>query len=193
MTMKANIFFNLDDLKYCGKNVIIGKTVRIRRPELVSIDDGSIIDDFAYISGEVEIGKYVHIAASCSLQASKSKIIIKDFAGLSSGVRVFAASADYIKCSFDTAPVPQEMMYGGIFEEVVINEFVWIGANSVILPGCHLPKGFTAGALCKLTKKLPYKPWHVLVDDRSGESVRRIGIEKVLTEASKLTGTKYGL
>lgn len=189
--MSENIFFEPKDLKYCGKDVIIGNTVRIRRPDLVSIDDGTIIDDFTYISGEVRIGKYVHIAASCSLHASKSKITIGDFAGLASGVKVFAASADYINCSFDTAPVPQEMMFGGIFEEVLIDEFVWIGANSVILPGCHLPKGFTAGALCKLTKKLPYKEWSVLVDDKYGKSVRRIGIEKMLKQASILVRKDY--
>lgn len=191
--MSEHIFFDKNDLKYCGEDVIIGKTVRIRRPNLVSIGDGSIIDDFTYISGEVEIGKYVHIAASCSLQASKSKIILRDFAALASGVKVFAASANYVNCSFDTAPVPQELMYGGIFEEVSLDEFVWIGANSVVLPGCHFPKGFTAGALYKLTKRIPYKPWTVLVDDKTGDSVRRIGIKKMLIEAGKLAGIEYDL
>ena len=66
-----NMFFKIKDLKYCGENVIIGKTVRIRNPELVSIGNNVIIDDYTYISGKVEIGQYVHIAASCSLQASK--------------------------------------------------------------------------------------------------------------------------
>ena len=189
--IKENIFFNINELKYLGKNVIIGKTVRIRRPDLVSIGDNSIIDDFTYISGEVEIGKYVHIASSCSLQASTSKIIIGDFAGLASGCRVFAASADYINCSFDTATVPKEMMYGGHSEAVLIDNFVWIGANSVVLPGCQLPVGFAAGALCKLTKKLPYKSWNILVNDKTGESVRRIGVKKMLSKASELTGKIY--
>ena len=43
-----NIFFDKSKLKYCGENVIIGKTVRIRKPEEVSIGDGTIIDDFTY-------------------------------------------------------------------------------------------------------------------------------------------------
>ena len=73
-----NIFFDLKKLKSCGKNVIIGKTVRIRNPELVEIGNNVIIDDFTYISGHISIGNYVHIAASCSLQASKSKIILAD-------------------------------------------------------------------------------------------------------------------
>ena len=29
-----NIFFDLNKLKHCGKNVIFGKTERIRNPEL---------------------------------------------------------------------------------------------------------------------------------------------------------------
>ena len=189
--MTNNIFFDLKDLRYCGKNVIIGKTVRIRRPDLVSIGDGTIIDDFIYISGEVKIGKYVHIASSCSLQASKSKIIIKDFAGLSSGVKVFAASAEYVSCSFDYAPIPKELMYGGIFKEVTIGEFVQIGANSVVLPGTQLPIGFTCGALSKLTNRFKYKSWSVLSNDKNGSCIRRTGINKILNQARKLTGRGY--
>ena len=45
-----NLFFDKNDLKKCGTNVIIGKTVRIRYPHLVEIGDNVIIDDFTYIS-----------------------------------------------------------------------------------------------------------------------------------------------
>ena len=69
--MNNNIFFSIADLKKCGKNVIIGKTVRIRNPEKVTIGDNVIIDDFTYISGEVNIGNFVHIAASCTISARK--------------------------------------------------------------------------------------------------------------------------
>ena len=103
-----NLFFKKENLKYCGSNVLLGKTVRIRKPELVSIDDNSIIDDFTYISGEVEIGKYVHIAANCTLQASQSKIVMKNFSAIATGVRVFASTADYINCSFDIATLKKE-------------------------------------------------------------------------------------
>ena len=72
--MKDNIFFKKSDLKHCGKNVIIGKTVRIRHPELVEIGDNCIIDDFTIISGKVELGNYVHIGSSCSLQAGNAGI-----------------------------------------------------------------------------------------------------------------------
>ena len=165
--------------------------MRIRRPEMVSVGDGTIIDDFTYISGEVEIGKYVHIAASCSLQASKSKITIKDFAGLATGVKVFASSSDFVKCSLDLPTIPNDLMYGGNYEEIIIDEFVLVGANSIILPGCHLPKGFAAGALSKLTKNIPFKSWHILLSDSTGESVRRIGVEKILKQSKAIIGKDY--
>jgi acetyltransferase-like isoleucine patch superfamily enzyme len=44
-----NVFFERSQLKHCGENIIIGKTMHIRYPELVSIGDNRIIDDFTYI------------------------------------------------------------------------------------------------------------------------------------------------
>ena len=61
--MNENIFFDLSRLKSCGQNVVIGKTVRIRYPEIVEIADNVIIDDFTYISTQLKIESYVHIAA----------------------------------------------------------------------------------------------------------------------------------
>ena len=48
--MSDNLFFDRKQLKYCGERVIIGKTVRIRFPELVELHDDTIIDDFTFIS-----------------------------------------------------------------------------------------------------------------------------------------------
>ena len=39
-----NIFFDRSKLKYCGENVIIGKAVRIRKPEDCIILDNTIIE-----------------------------------------------------------------------------------------------------------------------------------------------------
>lgn len=189
---EENIFFDRNDLKYCGNNVIIGKTVRIRRPDLVSIGDNSIIDDFTYISGEVEIGKYAHIGASSSLQASGSKIIINDFSGVSSGVRVYATSSDYLLCSFDVPTIPEEFVYGTIRLEVIFDKFVWIGANSVVHPGCNFPIGFVCGSLCKLSPQLSFKKWSILMDS-TGRMMKRMGVKKVLKQASLLTGEVYVL
>ena len=62
-----NIFFDITKLKACGEHVIIGKTVRIRYPELVEIGDNVIIDDFTYISTPLKLHDNVHIAAGCKI------------------------------------------------------------------------------------------------------------------------------
>ena len=71
--MQDNIFFDVSKLKHVGKNVVIGKTVRIRQPENVSIGDNTIIDDFAYISAKIDIGTNCHIASHSSISGSKGK------------------------------------------------------------------------------------------------------------------------
>ena len=65
--MSGNLFFDEASLAYRGKNVIIGKTVRIRYPELVRLGDNVIIDDFTYISTALECDDYVHISAGAKL------------------------------------------------------------------------------------------------------------------------------
>ena len=186
--MSDNIFFDLNDLKYCGENVIIGKTVRIRRPELVSIDDGTIIDDFTYISGEVEIGQYVHIGSCCTLQGSESKISIGNFVGIASGVRIFACSSDFIDSSMELPSIPKDQRFGGTKAKISIDNFCIIGANSVVLPGAKIPQGFSAGVNSKLTRHLNYREWHFLTDDQAGTLIRRLNSKKLIEAAKRING-----
>ena len=53
--MSDNIFFDRSKLKYCGENVIIGKTVRIRKPEECIIGDGTIIDDSSEETKQIKL------------------------------------------------------------------------------------------------------------------------------------------
>mgnify|MGYP001356483318 FL=1 len=160
-----NIFFDKKDLLNCGKNVIIGKTVRIRSPEKVSIGDNSIIDDFTYISGSIEIGGHVHIGAGCTLSGSKKKISIGDFTSLSSGVKIYAASSNFMEASLDSPTIEEEFLWNGIYEDVILNPFSLLGANSVILPGCILPEGLSVAASLVVRKKLKLEKWHVLLNE----------------------------
>ena len=183
--MADNIFFDKSELKKCGTNVIIGHTVRIRHPDLVEIGDNSIIDDFTLISGKVVIGDYVHIGSSCSLQAGDSSIGLGSFSALASGVRVYAVSSDFIKCSFDSACYPKDMVSGTIKKEVVIGEHNQIGANSVILPGVELPTGFACSSMVKLEKNYKYRPW-VLLSQNPLFECKRIFKDRYLAKIKKL-------
>ena len=91
--MKDNIYFDMQDLMHIGKEVIIGKTVRIRQPHKASIDDGSIIDDFTYISSALEVKKYVHIASSCTISGGEGKFSIGNFSTLATHVSTHCGSS----------------------------------------------------------------------------------------------------
>ncbi len=169
-----NLFFDLNDLAYLGENVIIGKSVRIRNPELVTVDDNAIIDDFTFISGALKVGRFVHVASSCCFQASGSEIEIMDFCGIATGCRIFAASSDYFGCALDLPTIPQSMRSGTIRSPVRIGECSLIGANTVVLPGVTIPNGFSCGANAKLTPGMTLKAWH-LFDPESGRLIGRAG------------------
>lgn len=176
--MMDNLFFDTARLRHLGRNSKIGKAVRIRAPEKVSIGDNVIIDDFTYISGEVNIGDYVHIAAGCTVSASTSKITFAPFSGISSGVRVYGASSNYVRAGLDLPTIPAEYQFGAEEAEVYLQRFSLVGANTVILPGVNLPEGFACGANLLLRSKAKFEPWTVLIDG-NGRTIPRRGREMV--------------
>jgi len=142
-----NIFFDISKLKRCGKNVIIGKTVRIRYPELVEIGDNVIIDDFTYISASLTIESYVHIASGCKLIGGKeASIIFGSFSTLAPNVVLAAGSDDY-EAGIATPLVGKE--YKGNVEVGVIEigRHSIVGGNSVVLPNVKFGEGAALGAL----------------------------------------------
>src|SRR5262245_36838352 len=101
-----NLFFDLKRLKYLGKNAIVGKTVRIRRPEEVVIGDYSIIDDFTYISCALETGTGCHIASNVTLSGGRQRIVLGNYVGIAAGCSLHAASSEYISVSADLPSIP---------------------------------------------------------------------------------------
>jgi acetyltransferase-like isoleucine patch superfamily enzyme len=142
-----NLFFDSNRFKFCGKNVIVGKTVRIRYPELVEIGDNVIIDDFTYISTSLVIEDNVHIAAGCKLIGGPSAVVkFGSFSTLAPNVVLAAGSDDYIG-GIATPMVPNE--YKGDIEVgiIEIGRHSIVGANSVVLPNVVFEEGACLGAL----------------------------------------------
>jgi galactoside O-acetyltransferase len=142
-----NLFFRLDRLAFRGKNVIIGKTVRIRYPELVEIGDNSIIDDFTYISTRLIVARNVHIAAGCKLIGGpESTVRMGEYSTLAPNAVLAAGSDDY-KSGIATPLVPRE--YKGRYEvgTIDIGRHCIVGAGSVVLPNVTLSEGAALGAL----------------------------------------------
>lgn len=165
-----NIFFDLKRLKYLGVGAIIGKTVRIRRPEDCVIGDFTIIDDFTYISCALETGRFCHIAPNVTMSGGGGKVKMGDFAGVSAGCTIHAGSSDYVKVSLDFPSIPPEHRMGGVCEDIELGDFVLLGSNTVVLPGVTLPEGVATAAFT-LLRKQRYEPWMLYVEGR--QPVRR--------------------
>ena len=154
-----NIFFDLSKLKYLGKNAIIGKTVRIRKPELVSIGDYSIIDDFTYIPCELVMGNYSHIGANTSFIGGSGRVEIGSFVNIAPGCQIVTGSNHFTKDGLTSPAIPTGVIENSaVIENVVINDHVLLGVQTVILPGVILPEGVSIGAM-SLVKKSVYNPW----------------------------------
>jgi len=153
-----NIFCDLSRLKYLGKGAIIGKTVRIRRPEETVIGDYTIIDDFTYISCPFETGAHCHIASNVTISGGQGKVTLGNFVGISAGSSVHPCSSDYISASLDLPSVPAAHQMGGTTGEIVMEDHVLLGAHSVVLPDAHLPEGF-ASAAHSVIRKFDYEAW----------------------------------
>jgi len=155
--MNDNIFFNISDLKKCGKNVIIGKTVRIRYPELVEIGDNVIIDDFCYISTALKIRSNVHISAGCKIIGGRKAFVSFDsFSTLSPNVVIAAGSDDYLS-GIATPMIPVEYKGNSEVGTVEVNRHCVIGANSTILSNVILNTGSSVGANSLVNSDL--SPW----------------------------------
>jgi acetyltransferase-like isoleucine patch superfamily enzyme len=176
-----NLYFDLRRLKHLGRGAIVGKTVRIRRPEDVSIGDYTIIDDFTYISCSADIGSYCHIAPQVTIGGGAGYLKMGDFVGIGAGTAIYTASSDYFTVSLDLPSVPRKFQFGGTNAPVEIGDCVLLGAHSVVLPGAKLPEGIAGGAGSVFSKG-HYEAW-TLYDGKCPNDCRKIkrrGIERAI-------------
>lgn len=153
-----NLFFDKKELKYCGNHVIIGKTVRIRKPHEVIIGDNVIIDDFTYIPCGMEVGSYTHIGANCSFIGGPGKVLIGSFVNIAPSCQIVTGSNDYYGGGLAGPAIPREYAGETQIEPVNIGDFVLLACNTTVLPGAVLPEGMATGAFT-LVKGKGLMPW----------------------------------
>lgn len=139
--------------KSIGENVLLSDKASYYNCKNIAIGNNTRIDDFTVLSageGGIEIGQYVHIAIGVSVIGS-GKILIKDFAGLSSRVSVYSSNDDY-SGEFMTNPTVPDSFTNVSHGVVIIGRHVIVGSGSVILPNVTLEDGVAIGALSLVTK-----------------------------------------
>lgn len=142
--------------KKVGSNPKISSKASFYNCKNISLGNNVRIDDFCVLSaGEqgIEIGSFIHIAVFSSL-IGKEKIIIKDFANISSRVSIYSSNDDYSGNTMTNPTIADE--FKNVFHApVTLEKHVIVGSGSIILPGCHLHLGSAVGALSLVTKNIP--------------------------------------
>ncbi len=146
--------------KKLGVNVLISKKASIYGAENISIGNNVRIDDFCILSGVVELGNYIHIAAATLLFGGIAGIIMGDFSTISSRSAIYAISDDY-SGKYMTNPTIDEKYKNTINKPVSIGKHVVIGTNSTILPGVNIESGVAIGACSLVTGNC--KEWGIYV------------------------------
>jgi galactoside O-acetyltransferase len=169
----------LSNFKSVGENVLISEKCSIIGSQHISIGSNVRIDDFSTLiaaSGFIEIGSNIHIGGYCYLGASHG-IIMKDFSGISQGVRIYSASDDYSGEYLTGPTIPRFANVNGEMIEltsgkkgiVTLEKHVIIGSNSVVLPSVTVKEGAAIGAMSLVTKSC--LPWSIY----AGAPVKKLG------------------
>jgi acetyltransferase-like isoleucine patch superfamily enzyme len=153
--------------KHVGKNVLISNKASLYNLEKISVGDHSRIDDFCVLSGEITIGRNVHITAFNNLLAGRARIVLHDFSTLAFGCHIVAQSDDYSGETLTNSTIPAEYK-NEISQAVSIGRHAILGTGSIVLPGVTIGNGVSAGAATLFTSDA--QEWSIYV----GSPARRI-------------------
>jgi galactoside O-acetyltransferase len=145
-------------LKEFGSNVRISPTARFHNPQNISIGNNVRIDDFAVLSGNIEIGSFVHISIHASIISPRAEVLIADYATLSFYSCVTSANDDY-SGKFLMNPMVASKFTNVHDANVYLAKHVAIGAFSLVLPGVTLNEGCVIGAHSLVKHSIP--PWEI--------------------------------
>lgn len=160
--------------------------VRIFEPAIIinieNIEFGRyvMIDSFVLIQAKkkLRIGDHVHIPSFSSITGG-GKLVMEDYSGLSSGVRVFTGSDDFKDWGFGNPTIDGKFRNLQI-GEVHIKKFAIVGANSVILPDVEIGEGAAVGAGSVVTKNLA--PWGIYIGNKKIGERNKKGVLKNFEE-----------
>jgi acetyltransferase-like isoleucine patch superfamily enzyme len=140
----------------------------------------SIVDDYCYFSTRVRIGRSSHIASGCSVAGGRDWLFtLGDFCSLSSGVKIWCTSDDFVNDLVTIIPQGVEQVKTHLITgDVTFGNYTAVGSNSVVMPRNTIPEGTVIGALSFVPASFEFQPWGVyagnplrLLRPRNQESV----------------------
>ena len=125
-------------LKYCGEGIRISRLANIIKPEEISVDDFSKIDDFTFLNGDggIKIGKHVHIDSFVSIVGG-GELIIGDYTKIGQGTKIITSNNE--GTDFEILKDLRSNTKG----KIVIGKGASIGNDVVIYPDVKIGAGCT--------------------------------------------------
>ena len=185
-------FLTEEELKRVGfkslaKNVKVSNKASIYAPQNISFGNNVRIDDFCVLSafdGYINLNNHIHIAVFCNL-TGKGGIEMLDYSGLSSRVSLYSASDDY-SGDYLIGPIMEESCLKIIEGPIILEKYVTIGTNAVVLPNVTLKEGSVLGSFSLLTKNT--EEWSI----NAGVTAKKIkSRKKGLLELVKVMENKW--
>jgi acetyltransferase-like isoleucine patch superfamily enzyme len=146
------------NFKYVGKNVKISKKAIFYNYDQIEIGDHSRIDDLCMVSGNVKIGKFVHIAPGARISGSKAGAILHDFSGVSYNSTLIANTDDY-SGEFLTNPCIPMKYKRYIAAPLILEKHALIASHCLLVPGVTVREGTAIGAMSLVLKST--EPWSI--------------------------------
>ena len=152
---------------------VISENIRLRYPDQFEIGEGSIIDDFCYLSAQIRIGRHCHIASGCTVGGGTRYLFsLGDYSGLSCGVNIWCTSNDFTRDMITIIPEEFAVTTNATAGDVIFERYTGVGSNSVIMPNNHIAEGSVIGSLSFVPPDFQFKPWTIY----TGNPIRPIGM-----------------
>ena len=146
-------------IRVIGNNIKVSEACKIYNPKNIILHDHIRIDDFTILTakGIIEIFNYVHIASHCQLSSS-TRIECRNFTAIASGSKLFGSTDDY-GGEYLTNPTIPKQFTNVKSGDIILNDHVILGSNTIVLPGVTFGEGTSVGAISLITKSTD--PWGI--------------------------------
>lgn len=130
-------------------NITLGANSSIGAFSIIIVSNDRISKN-SFKNSNLSIGSHTYIGEGNNIRAAGGNIIIGNDCLISQYVTIVASNHDIKK----EIPI-REQAWSTKNNFVIINDDVWIGAGSIILPGVNIGKGAVIAAGSVVTKSIP--------------------------------------
>lgn len=149
----------------CAVNTILQYPIAIDSPQNVYLEENT------HIRPNVKI-----------LNSPSEKVIIKKYSVLAPGVTIITNSHR------STVSIPQFLLGKSHINDkstdIIIEEDVWVGAEALLLPGCHLGRGCIVGARAMVNTEVP--PYCLVVGSPAKIIKIKFTIDQIIKHESSI-------